>query len=62
MDELKEYYESEIYEQGMPKFEDTEPWQRSQMENSLAFNRWRLRKAIEKLVNTLSVCLKPSNQ
>jgi len=50
MDELKEYYESEIYEQGMPKFEDTEPWQRSQMANSLGFFRWKA-KRLELLKN-----------
>lgn len=47
MTELEEYYNSEIYEQGMPRFEDLEHWQRSQMVNGGHFNRWKGRKSLE---------------
>ena len=49
MTELQEYYNSEIYEQGMPPFEDLEHWQRSQMVNGGHFNRWKARKSFEAL-------------
>lgn len=37
MTDLEEYYNSEIYEQGMPIFKNIEHWQRSQMVNSAHF-------------------------
>lgn len=49
MTELEEYYNSEIYEQGMPDFEKLEHWQRSQMVNGEHFNRWKARKSFEAL-------------
>ena len=47
MDELEDYYKSEIYEQGMPEFEALDHWQRSAMVNGGDFNRWKARKSFE---------------
>lgn len=49
MTELEDYYKSEIYEEGMPLFEDLKHWQRSQMVNGGHFNRWKARKSFEAL-------------
>lgn len=59
MVELEQYYTSEIYEHGMPRFEGLEHWQRSQMENSLHFKLWKARKPFETFksafLNTLGI-------
>jgi hypothetical protein len=47
MNELEEYYKSEIYENGMPEFEHLDHWQRSAMVNGGAFNRWKVRRSFE---------------
>jgi hypothetical protein len=48
-DELKEYYNSEIYEPGMPEFEDLQHWQRSQMQNTAYFQRWQAARSFQAL-------------